>query len=168
MWPKLLPAVSANLNGNTSMTKKSVPGLWRHGFSLIEVLIVVMLITAGILPIYSIIKSGQKRIGRADTRTLATMFGASAIELARTLGFEKSQKLAMQPDFQELADNAKRNGYDLVPSSSRQELKVHAGAKPTFLLRVEITIRSRNRTALSDIPELKFMTILSDPRYNFY
>jgi prepilin-type N-terminal cleavage/methylation domain-containing protein len=140
----------------------------KPGFSLIEILIVVMLLSAAILPIYSIIKSGQKRIGRADTRTLATLFGASAIELARTLGYDKAQKLPMEREFQELMENAKKNGYDLTPSTTQQPLKVPMGARPTSLLRVEILVRSRSRTMVSDVPELKFVTIITDPRYNFY
>lgn len=139
-----------------------------RGFSLIEVLLVVMLLSAGILPIYSILKSGQKRIVRADSRTLATLFGASAIELARTLGFEKAQKLGIQKDFIDLAENARKNGYNLIPSTTRQELKVLPGSKPTALIRVEITVHNRTKTLISDVPELKFMTIISDPRYNFY
>ena len=165
MWQKLSQAVLENLNGNMIVTKIHRA---RRAFSLIEILIVVMLVSAGMLPVYSIIKSGQKRIGRADSRTLATLFGASAIELARTLGFEKSQNLMTQPEFMELQENAKKNGYDIFTSATRQDLKVAIGAKPTYLLRVEILIKARRTTIVSDIPELKFMTIIADPRYNFY
>lgn len=140
----------------------------RGGFSLIEILIVIMLISGAILPIYSIIKSGQQRIGRADTRTLATLFGSSAIELAKTLGYEKVQTLPMDRDFQALMENAQKNGYDIIPSTTQQSLKVNPGARPTSLIRVEIKIKSRSRTLMADIPELTFVTILSDSRYNFY
>lgn len=145
---------------------KAISSRW--AFSLIEVLIVVMLITAGILPIYSIIKSGQKRLGRADSRTLATLFGSSALEVARALGYDKAQKLTTESEFIALQENARKNGYDLFLTLQRQELKVPMGAKPTFLLRVEVLVKSRARVLLSDIPELRFITILTDPRYNFY
>jgi len=151
-----------------TVNKRFKPFRILSGFSLVEVLIVVMLISAGILPIYSLIKSGQKRLTRADTRTLATLFGSSAIELARTLGYEKAQKLNMDRDFKELQENAKKNGYDLIPSAQKQEIRVSPGAKPTALLRVEVLVKSRNRTLLSDAPELRFITILTDTRYNFY
>ncbi len=127
-----------------------------------------MLVSVGILPIYSIIKGGQRRIVRADTRTLATLFGSSAIELAKTLGYEKSQKLIVDRDFKELQENAKKNGYELIPSTQKKELKVPAGSRPTGLLRVEIRVKSINRISAVDAPELKFLTILTDPRYNFY
>ena len=127
-----------------------------------------MLVSVGILPIYSIIKGGQRRIVRADTRTLATLFGSSAIELAKTLGYEKSQKLIVDRDFKELQENAKKNGYELIPSTQKKELKVPTGSRPTGLLRVEIRVKSINRISAVDAPELKFLTILTDPRYNFY
>lgn len=141
----------------------------RRAFSLIEMLIVVMLISAGILPIYSIIKSGQRRIVRADNRTLATLFGASAIELARTLGYDKClQKLENQPDFQELMANAHKNGYKITSHTTTQDLKVPKDGRPTKLLRVEITVGNIRTMSVVDVKEIVFVTILSDPRYNFY
>ncbi|MBF0498522.1 MAG: prepilin-type N-terminal cleavage/methylation domain-containing protein [Candidatus Riflebacteria bacterium] len=140
----------------------------KRGFSLLEVLIVVMLISAGILPIYSLIKSGQKRIVRADTRTMGTLYGASAIELARTIGFDKALKLDEDKDYIDLRDNAKKNGFDLAFSKTLQPMGNQSqSTRQVFLLRVEILVRNFNRT-LSDSPEQKFMTILTDPRFNFY
>jgi type II secretory pathway pseudopilin PulG len=134
-------------------------------FSLVEILIVIMMISAGILPIYSLVRSGQKRIVRADTRTIATLFGTSALELARTLGYDKAQKLHNDDDFIELQKTADKNGFELA---FEPVLPLPPGAKPMFLLRIKITVTSKFRTAESDVPVLTFVTLLTDPRYNFY
>jgi len=140
----------------------------RAAFSLIEILLVVMMLSAGILPIYSLMKSGQRRIVRADTRVIATLYGASALELARTLGYDRAQKLPMEKDYAELKENASKNGFNLEVSCNLQPLlPLPKGAKPTYLLRVIITVTAVNRT-ISDIPVLRFVTILTDPRYNYY
>jgi len=145
----------------------------RPGFSLIELLIVVMLISAGILPIYSLIKSGQKRISRADTRTLATLFGASAVEMIRTIGFDKvaTKNINEDPDFKELAANARKNGFEIQTTILKIPIALPGrfrGSRPPELLRVDIEVIAVNRTAIVDVPKLKFVTVLSDPRYNFY
>ncbi|HEY9071631.1 MAG TPA: prepilin-type N-terminal cleavage/methylation domain-containing protein [Candidatus Ozemobacteraceae bacterium] len=140
----------------------------RSAFSLIEILVVVMLLSAGILPIYSLMKSGQRRIVRADTRVIATLYGASAIELARTLGYARAQKLNMEKDFVELRENAAKNGFNLEFACNLQPLlPLPKGAKPVHLLRVIVTVTANNRT-FTDIPVLRFVTILTDPRYNYY
>ncbi len=140
----------------------------RRGFSLIEVLMVLMLISTAILPIYSLIKSSQKRIVRADEKTLATLFGASALELARTLGFEKAQNLEREKEFQELVDSARKNGFDLKFEQNMVPVGALPGTlKQVFLLRIKITISSIGR-AITDSPTLTFYSILSDPRFTFY
>ncbi|HNW33612.1 MAG TPA: prepilin-type N-terminal cleavage/methylation domain-containing protein [Candidatus Ozemobacteraceae bacterium] len=140
----------------------------RAAFSLIEILVVVMMLSAGILPIYSLMKTGQRRIVRADTRVIATLYGASALELARTLGYDRAQKLTMEKDYAELKDNASKNGFNIEVACNLQPLlPLPKGAKPIYLLRVIITVTAVNRT-ISDIPVLRFVTILSDPRYNYY
>ncbi|MBF0546851.1 MAG: prepilin-type N-terminal cleavage/methylation domain-containing protein [Candidatus Riflebacteria bacterium] len=140
----------------------------KKAFSLLEVLVVVMLISAGILPIYSLVKSGQKRIVRADSRTIATLYGASALELARTLGYEKSMTLDNENDFKVLRENAKKNGFEIIFQRTLQPLTNSTkSTKQSFLLRAEIDVRSFNRT-FTDSPTLKFVTILTDPRFNFY
>lgn len=127
-----------------------------------------MLISAGILPIYSLMRSGQQRIVRADTRVMATLFGASALELARTLGYDRAQKLEMDEDFKALVKNAYENGFDLLFEPTLQPvLPLPPGAKPMFLLRIKIVVKTRTRTT-SDIPVMTFVTILTDPRYSFY
>ncbi|MDN5278255.1 MAG: hypothetical protein PWR01_2220 [Clostridiales bacterium] len=139
------------------------------GFSLVEVLIVIMMISAGILPIYSLMRSGQKRIVRADTRTMATLFGTSAIELARTLGYDKAQKLHKDDDFIELTKTADKNGFELRFEPTLQPVTpLPPKAKPMFLLRIKISVISKHKKAESDVPVLTFVTILTDPRYNFY
>lgn len=141
----------------------------RKAFSLIEILIVVMLISAGILPIYSLIQSGNKKIKRADTRTMATLFGTSAIELARTLGYDKAQKLNKDEDFLKLAETAKKNGFEIRFEPTLQPVQpLPKGAKPMFLLRVKITVTATHKKKKSDVKVLTFVTILTDPRYNFY
>lgn len=139
------------------------------GFSLVEILIVIMMISAGILPIYSLMRSGQKRIVRADTRTMATLFGTSAIELARTLGYDKAQKLHKDDDFIELTKTADKNGFELRFEPTLQPVTpLPPKAKPMFLLRIKISVISKHKKAESDVPVLTFVTILTDPRYNFY
>jgi prepilin-type N-terminal cleavage/methylation domain-containing protein len=141
----------------------------KKGFSLVEILIVIMMISAGILPIYSLMRSGQKRIMRADTRTMATLFGTSAIELARTLGYDKAQKLHKDEDFLELQKTADQNGFELRFEPTLQPVTpLPPKAKPMFLLRIKITVVSKHKTASSDVPVLTFVSILADPRYNFY
>lgn len=138
-------------------------------FSLVEILIVIMMISAGILPIYSLVRSGQKRIVRADTRTIATLFGTSAIELARTLGYDKAQKLHKDDDFIELQKTADKNGFELAFEPVLQAVTpLPQGAKPMFLLRIKITVTSKIRTQESDVPVLTFVSIMTDPRYNYY
>ncbi len=139
----------------------------RRAFSLVEILIVVMLMSAGILPIYSLIKGGQKRIVRADTRTLATLYGSSAIELARTLGYGKAAQLDKEKEFQELCENAQKNGFQILFQAKREALPCPAGSQQQYLLRVDILVKAINRV-ISDVPELNFTTIITDPRINFY
>lgn len=141
----------------------------KAAFSLIEVLVVVMLISAGILPIYTLIRSGDKQIKRADTRTIATLFGTSAIELARTLGYDKAQKLQKDPDFLQLVKTAKKNGFDIHFEPTLQPVvPLPKGAKPMFLLRIKITVVATHKKTKADVKVLTFVTILTDPRYNFY
>ncbi|PKL42533.1 MAG: hypothetical protein CVV41_13350 [Candidatus Riflebacteria bacterium HGW-Riflebacteria-1] len=141
----------------------------RQAFSLVEILIVIMMITAGILPIYSLMQSGQKRIVRADTRTMATLFGTSAIELARTLGYDKAQKLHNDEEYLELQKTADNNGFEMHFEPTLQPVTpLPPGAKPMFLLRIKITVVSKYRTAETDVPVLTFVSILTDPRYNYY
>lgn len=140
-----------------------------RAFSLVEILIVIMMISVGILPIYSLMRSGQKRIVRADTRTMATLFGTSAIELARTLGYDKAQKLHKDDDFLELQKTADKNGFELRFEPTLQPVTpLPPKAKPMFLLRIKISVVSQHKTAESDVPVLTFVSILTDPRYNFY
>ena len=149
---------------------KSIILLFKYiaAVTLIEILIVVMLLSAGILPIYSLIKSGQKRIIRADTRVMATLFGSSAIELARTVGYDRAQKLDQEKEFIELRETAQKNGFNLEFAANLQPLlPVPQGAKPMFLLRVQIVVSPISRS-VTDSPPLTFVTILSDPRSNFY
>ncbi len=140
-----------------------------RAFSLVEILIVIMMISVGILPIYSLMRSGQKRIVRADTRTMATLFGTSAIELARTLGYDKAQKLHKDDDFLELQKTADKNGFELRFEPTLQPVTpLPPKAKPMFLLRIKISVVSKHKTSESDVPVLTFVSILTDPRYNFY
>jgi len=141
----------------------------KRAFSLVEILIVIMMITAGILPIYSLMQSGQKRIVRADTRTMATLFGASAVELARTLGYDKAQKLHNDEEYMELVKTADKHGFEMHFEPTLQPVTpLPKDAKPLFLLRIKITVVSKHRTAETDVPVLTFVSILTDPRYNYY
>lgn len=141
----------------------------KQGFSLVEILIVIMMISAGILPIYTLMRSGQQRISRADTRTMATLFGTSALELARTTGYDRAQKLDQDEEFQELIKTADENGFEISFEPILQPVTpLPLNAKPLFLLRIKITVAAKRRQASADIPVLTFVTILTDPRYNYY
>mgnify|MGYP003294320544 CR=1 FL=1 len=141
----------------------------KRAFSMVEILVVIVLISAGILPIYTLMRSGQKRIVRADSRTIATLFGASALELARTLGYDKAQKLHKDDDFMQLQHIAVKNGYEIGFEPVFQPVSpLPEGAKPLNLLRIKVTVASKHRTSTSDVPVLTFVGILTDPRYNFY
>lgn len=130
-----------------------------------------MLISVGILPVYSLLKTGQQRIVRADIRVMATLYGVSALELARTLGYDRAQKLNNELEFIELKESAAANGFEIKFEPTLQPIvPLPPGAKPMFLLRVRITVESVRRAAGDSeiIPSMDFVTILSDPRHNFY
>lgn len=137
---------------------------------MVEILLVLVMISCGLLPVYTLMRSGQQRISRADSRTIATLFGASALELARTLGFDRAQKLHKDDDFVELQHVAYKNGYEIGFEPVLQPiLPKPADADDTNLLRIKITVASKNKKASgNDIPVLTFVTILTDPRYNSY
>lgn len=143
----------------------------KKGFTMVEILLVLVLISCGMLPVYSLIRSGQQRIMRADNRVIATLLGASALELARTLGYDKAQKLHKDDDFMELQLIADKNGYEIVFDPVLQPVSpLPEGAKPLYLLRIRIVVKSKHLRAdkSNDIPDLTFVTILTDPRYNYY
>ena len=141
----------------------------KQGFSLVEILVVIMMISAGILPIYTLMRSGQQRISRADTRTMATLFGTSALELARTMGYDRAQKLDQDEQFQELLKTADENGFEIGFEPTMQPVTpLPQNAKPLFLLRIKITVAAKHRQTNADMPVLTFVTILTDPRYNYY
>lgn len=144
----------------------------RKGFTLVEILVVLVLISCGLLPIYSLIRNGQQRITRADTRTLATLFGASALELCRAVGFDRAMKITKDDDFIILKHVANKNGYEIIPSIVPLNVEpLPPGAKPMYILQVQIVVKSthkKSENTSSDIPELKFITLITDPRYNFY
>lgn len=97
----------------------------------------------------------QKRIVRADTRTIATLFGhTSAIELARTLGYDKAQKLHNDDDFIALQKTADKNGFDLAFEPLLQPVTPLPQGASLFLLRIKITVTSKVRTSESDVPVL--------------
>lgn len=139
------------------------------GFTMVEILVVIVLISCGILPIYTIMQSGQKRIVRADSRTIATLLGASGIELARSLGYDKAQKIQNDDDYNELLLTADKNGYEIGYECVLQPVTpLPEGAKPMNLLRVKVTVAAKHKKGTSDVPMLTFVTIITDPRYNFY
>ncbi len=142
----------------------------RKGFSMVEVLLVIVLISCGLLPVYSLLRSGQQRISRADTRTIATLFGASALELARTLGYDKAQRLEKDDDFIELQNMADRNGYEVFSNVTRLKVEpLPENAKELFFVKVVITVKSKRQArAGNEIPDLTFVTLITDPRYNYY
>ena len=110
----------------------------KKAFSLVEILVVIVMISAGILPIYSLIHSGQKRISRADTRILATLFGTSAIELARTLGYDKAQRMVNDEDYQELVATAAKNGFEMEMEQVLHKVEpIPKNATEMYLLRIQ-------------------------------
>ncbi len=143
-------------------------------FTLVEILVVLVLISCGLLPIYSLLRSGQQRIGRADSRTIATLIGASALELARTLGYDRvkyNNRLANDDDFEILKHIAKKNGYILEPPiiDNSHQVRIPGEDKYVDFVIVKIIVRSNHEKAVSnDIPDLAFVTILTDPRFNSY
>lgn len=142
----------------------------KKAFSLVEILVVIVMISAGILPIYSLIHSGQKRISRADTRILATLFGTSAIELARTLGYDKAQRMENDEDYLELKATAEKNGFEMDIDKALHKVEpIPKNATEMYLLRIKITVAPKNRSAIPETAEVPtFMTILTDPRYSYY
>jgi prepilin-type N-terminal cleavage/methylation domain-containing protein len=144
----------------------------RKGFTLVEILVVLVLISCGLLPIYSLIRNGQQRISRADSRTLATLFGASALELCRAVGFDRAIKIANDNDFKELKDVADKNGYEIIPNIVPLNVEpLPPGAKPMYILQVQFVVKAKHQKAANpanDVPESKFVTLIIDPRHNYY
>ena len=144
----------------------------RKGFTLVEILVVLVLISCGLLPIYSLIRNGQQRISRADSRTLATLFGASALELCRAVGFDRAIKIANDNDFKELKDVADKNGYEIIPNIVPLNVEpLPPGAKPMYSLQVQFVVKAKHQKAANpakDVPESKFVTLIIDPRHNYY
>ena len=144
----------------------------RKGFTLVEILVVLVLISCGLLPIYSLIRNGQQRITRADSRTLATLFGASALELCRAVGYDRALKITKDDDFLELQYVADKNGYEIIPNIVPLSVEpLPPGAKPMYILQVQFVVKSKHKKAANtttDVPELKFVTLITDPRYNYY
>jgi len=142
----------------------------KKAFSLVEILVVIVMISAGILPIYSLIHSGQKRISRADTRILATLFGTSAIELARTLGYDKAQRMVNDEDYQELVATAAKNGFEMEMEQVLHKVEpIPKNATEMYLLRIKITVATKNKNEIPETAEVPtFMIILTVPRYSYY
>lgn len=166
MLQRLLLAALESLIGNMKSKNK------RKGFTLVEILVVLVLISCGLLPIYSLIRNGQQRIVRADTRTLATLFGASALELCRAVGYDRAMKITKDDDFLELQYVADKNGYEIIPNIVPLSVEpLPPGAKPMYILQVQFVVKSKHKKAenvTTDVPELKFVTLITDPRYNYY
>ena len=142
----------------------------KKAFTMVEILVVMVLVSCGLLPVYTMIRSGQQRISRADTRTVATMMGASVLELARTLGFEKAKNLRNDGDFCDLQMIASKNGYLISePQCSLISAELPQPSKPLNFLKVKVVISSKHQQVKgNEIPDLIFVTVLTDPRYNFY
>lgn len=143
----------------------------RKAFTMVEILVVLVLISCGLLPVYSLLKSGQQRISRADNRIISTLMGASVLELARTLGYDKAQKIAKDDDFIDLQIIADKNGYEISEPNCSLTLIEPApeGSKAQYLLKVEVVVRAKHQQVKgNEIPDLTFVTVLTDPRYNYY
>ena len=143
----------------------------RKAFTMVEILVVLVLISCGLLPVYSLLKSGQQRISRADNRIISTLMGASVLELARTLGYDKAQKIAKDDDFVDLQIIADKNGYEISEPNCSLTLIEPApeGSKAQYLLKVEVVVRAKHQQVKgNEIPDLTFVTVLTDPRYNYY
>ncbi len=138
---------------------------------MVEILLVLVLVSCGLLPVYSLLRAGQQRISRADNRTISTLIGSSVLELARALGYDKAQKIHKDDQFIELRSIANKNGYDISePQCTLSPIEpTPKGAKPQYLLKVEVTVRANHEQVKgNDIPDLTFVTVLSNSRYNFY
>ena len=140
------------------------------GFTLVEVLLVLVLISCGLLPIYSLIRNGQQRITRADSRTLATVFGASALELCRSVGYDRAQKIDKDDDFMELQHYADKSGYEIIPNIQLLEVQpLPEGAKKEFMVHAKFYIRAKHKKVEEkNTQELVVGTLLTNSRDNFY
>ena len=146
----------------------------KQAFTMVEILVVLVLISCGLLPVYTMIRSGQQRISRADTRTIATMMGASVLELARTIGYDKAKNLKDDLEFQELQVIADRNGYiisePICTLIQANQTSSESDSKTSLsFLKIKVIISSKHQKVKgTEIPDLVFVTILTNPRFNFY
>ena len=135
-----------------------------------EILVVIVMISAGILPIYSLIRFGTKKNFKSRHKNTCNSFGTSAIELARTLGYDKAQRMVNDEDYQELVATAAKNGFEMEMEQVLHKVEpIPKNATEMYLLRIKITVAPKNRSAIPETAEVPtFMTILTDPRYSYY
>ena len=153
----------------------------KYGFTIMEILLVVMMISAGILPIYSLIHSSNKRLANTDTKIIATIIGSSAIEMAKTIGFEKA-KLRQgtiisqnnyddiakyyDEDFAILLQNAAKNGYNVnLQISPLTSIKQdESGSSIEDVIRLIVIVEPKEKNVNGKQQVLKFTTLLTDSR----
>lgn len=137
-------------------------------FTMVEILVVIVMISAGILPIYSLLHSSNKRVANTDTRVLATIIGTSAIELARTIGYDKINNLESDQDFVNLKDNALKNGFEIgQPEIYPADIKSKNQTVEQMIM-VVIKIQPKNRPGQTKEQIIPFMTLLTNPRASTY
>jgi len=153
--------------------------LTNRAFTLIEILVVIVLISAGILPIYSVLTRGQKQIIRSDTRSTGALYGASVIELSRTLGYDFMSRLSslgsgieeattQSEEFAAIYAEAEENGYSISLSVQAQELFGGVQDVKRSLLLVTVTVEPKHRSVSLPIEPVELFTLISNPRASFY
>ncbi|MFC1742704.1 hypothetical protein ACFL35_01830, partial [Candidatus Riflebacteria bacterium] len=140
--------------------------------TLIEILIVIMLMTSGIIPVFRLLSSGRKRIKRAEEKTLATIVAASAIELFRTSGYEEADKLKSSPDYRRIEHEAKENhlaiDYKVYRLGSKKAGANTLTGRPVPLKQVVVTVRDITKNKKDQKRDTILTTILVDPREALY
>lgn len=144
----------------------------KKAFTMMEILVVIVMISAGVLPIYSLLHSSNRRVANTDTRVLATIIGTSAIELVKTIGYDKIsaniENIELDTDFQNLRDNAQKNGFELLqPEITVTDIKCKNEVVEQMIM-VVIKVQPKNRPGQTKEQIIPFMTLLTNPRSSYY
>ena len=146
--------------------------MFKKAFTMMEILVVIVLISAGVLPIYSLLHASNRRVANTDTRVLATIIGTSAIELVKTIGYDKIsaniENLESDNDFKILVDNARKNGFEILqPEITSADIKCKNEIVEQMIM-VVIKVQPKNRPGQTKEQIIPFMTLLTNPRASYY
>jgi len=141
----------------------------RAGFTIIEILITLVLVTLLFIPIVQLMQLGTKRVYRGGDETLATIYAADIIELIRggpyEAFYENGQKEEKGLDLKEVFGRSPFfKGYDPSSYIDRFTIAVDVGPAgeipPKKLKQVRVTVAWKERTT-ENPKSIKMVTFYS-------